>query len=38
MLTDYMHRWDARTRTPVSTDQWIPGNETPGDKEGELVP
>jgi hypothetical protein len=37
MLTDYMHRWDARTRALGSTNQWILSNTVRGDKEGVLT-
>jgi hypothetical protein len=37
MLTDYMHRWDARTRELGSTNQWILTNEVREDKDGVLT-
>ena len=37
MLTEYMDRWDARTRALGSTNQWILTNEVREDKDGILT-
>jgi len=34
MLADYMHRWDASTRTLGPTNQWILSNEVREDSDG----
>ncbi len=37
MLSDYMHRWDIRTRALGSTNQWVLSNEVREDKDGILT-